>query len=405
MKKINFRGFDCTVKPGTVGGKPIKGTPGNDWLEVMGNNLRVTSGAGDDVILANVGTILETVADYPPYRGQAIFYDGVPTSAKTVGTSWIDAGAGNDYVAVVNGNYVIDLGGGNNVFDGGVSTGKIRVSAGHGDDIIDAGGIGGERYINAGGGNNWIYLASGKAFVSAGAGDDLVTTVETELQSGTGVLKEYLGLGVFPEYAGVTGKPYKQSIDVGNGNNQIALLVFGETDVKTGSGNDFVLLGSVTRGILRGAVNEDSVNIFTDGGNDTVVTISTKSLIKTGSGDDLVFGGAGDDTIYAGSGDDVINLRGATVQLPQPLGSLSFLGDSVKLPGGGNDTVDLGKGKDTVILGNAGFARIQGFGRDDRLDVTGLNASFTHSGGNTLISAGGNAIGILQGYTGPIGLV
>ncbi|NJM44827.1 MAG: hypothetical protein HC860_00620 [Alkalinema sp. RU_4_3] len=75
MKKNNFRGFDCTVKPGTAAGKPIKGTPGNDFLEVMGNNLHVTSGAGDDVILANVRTILETVADYPAYRGKAIFYD------------------------------------------------------------------------------------------------------------------------------------------------------------------------------------------------------------------------------------------------------------------------------------------------------------------------------------------
>jgi Ca2+-binding RTX toxin-like protein len=402
MKKINFRGFDCTVKPGTVGGKPIKGTPGNDWLEVMGNNLRVTSGAGDDVILANVGTILETVADYPPYRGQAIFYDGVPTSAKTVGTSWIDAGKGNDYVAVVNGNYVVDLGSGNNVFDGGVSTGKIRVSAGHGDDIIDAGGIGGERYINAGGGNNWIYLASGKAFVSAGAGDDVVTT----LGVGTNSIAAYLGLvPELPEYAGVMGKPYKQSIDLGNGNNQIALPVFGETDVTTGSGNDFVVLSSVTGSFLGGPINQDFANIFTDGGDDTVVTLSTKSVIKTGSGNDTIYAGLGDDTIYAGAGDDVINLRGAAIQLPQPLGSLNFLGTFTGSPGGGNDTVDLGKGKDTVILGNAGFARIQGFGRDDRLDVTGLNASFTHSGGNTLISAGGNSIGILQGYTGSIGLV
>jgi Ca2+-binding RTX toxin-like protein len=402
MKKRNFRGFDCTVKPGTVGGKPIKGTPGNDFLELMGNNLRVTSGAGDDVILANIGSIVEMVADYPPYRGKAIIYDGVPTSAKTVGTSWINAGAGNDYVAVVNGNYVIDLGSGNNVFDGDASTGKIRVSAGHGDDIIDAGGIGGERYIDAGGGNNWIYLASGKAFVSAGAGDDVVTT----LGGGTVAVAAYLGLvPEFPEYFGVVGKPYKQSIDLGNGNNQIALPVFGETDVTTGSGNDFIVLSSVTGSFLGGPINQDFANIFTDGGDDTVVTLSTKSVIKTGSGNDTIYAGLGDDTIYAGAGDDVINLRGAAIQLPQPLGSLNFLGTFTGSPGGGNDTVDLGKGKDTVILGNAGFARIQGFGRDDRLDVTGLNASFTHSGGNTLISAGGNSIGILQGYTGPIGLV
>jgi Ca2+-binding RTX toxin-like protein len=63
------------------------------------------------------------------------------------------------------------------------------------------------------------------------------------------------------------------------------------------------------------------------------------------------------------------------------------------------------QGRDTIMLGGTGFATIYGFSSNDRLDVNGLGASFTRSGRDTLISSGGNSIGILQGYTGKIGLV
>jgi Ca2+-binding RTX toxin-like protein len=73
--------------------------------------------------------------------------------------------------------------------------------------------------------------------------------------------------------------------------------------------------------------------------------------------------------------------------------------------GGGDDTVYLDSGADKVILGSTGLATIYGFGNNDLLDVTGLNATLTKSGGNTLIKSAGNTIGILKGYTGSVGLV
>jgi Ca2+-binding RTX toxin-like protein len=313
-------------------------------------------------------------------------------------------------------NYVIDLGSGNNIFDGGSVRGSstIRVSAGNGDDIIDAGGFGANWTINAGGGDNLIYLASGNASVSTGSGHDVVTT------NGFG------GLDAVDIYINSGGQPYKQSIDARNGDNQIGLTVFGQTEIKTGSGQDFVIAASAATRFLNASINTDKVTILTGGGNDTVLTIDTKSLIKTGSGDDLVFSGRGDDTIYVGSGNNVINLRGATIPVPQPLATFGAFGASRIIVGGGNDTVYLehgddksekgddkfgknhdkfGKDHDTVILGSGGFATIYGFGSNDRLDVTGFSASFKRSGSNTLISSGGTPIGILQGYTGKIGLV
>ncbi len=419
MTSRTFRGLTYSIKTETGNGKKINGTPGNDWLEVTGSNNRISTGNGNDVVLVGLADI--GLSTYPPYAGESIGYGVLSGSAQPFGTTTINTGAGDDYVAVGNGdpftdsgkaaNYVIDLGSGNNIFDGGFTRGPstIRVSAGNGDDIIDVGGLGANYTVNAGGGDNLIYLASGNTSVCAGSGNDVITT------NGVGG-----GFALSAYIQGLGGKPYKQSIDAGNGDNQIGLTVFGQTEIKTGSGQDFVIAASAATRYLNAPINTDKVTILTGGGNDTVITIDTKSLIKTGAGDDFVFSGRGDDTIFVGSGNNVINLRGATIPVPQPLATFGFFGASRTIVGGGNDTIYLrqgdddnrgkGSGKskqghDTIVLGSGGFATIHGFGRNDALDVSGLNASFTRSGGNTLISAGGKQIGILQGYTGNVGLV
>lgn len=83
----------------------------------------------------------------------------------------------------------------------------------------------------------------------------------------------------------------------------------------------------------------------------------------------------------------------------------SFSGEPLLIEGGGNDRVYLSSGKDTVILGNTGFADIYGFGRNDQLDVSGLDVSFTQMGGNTLINSGDSLLGVLNHYTGSVALV
>ncbi|MHC5934291.1 calcium-binding protein [Nostoc sp.] len=388
-----FRGITYIVETLTGNDQTFQGTRGNDWLEAPGSNNIISTGKGNDVILA--GLEFFSIGDYPPYGGSAIFENSLPEASTTVGNEIIDAGSGDDYVAVGKGNYIIDLGKGNNIFDGNLATGNIQISAGNGNDIIDAGS--GNYQIDAGGGNNWIYLAAGNVCVSAGSGNDVITTNPF---GGVITLLSYL----LPEEG--EGKPYKQVIDAGKGNNQIGLTVFGQTSITTGSGQDFVLASSISTLLFGSEVNSDSVDILTGSGNDTVITIDTKSLINTGSGDDLVIAGAGDDTIYAGSGNDVINLRGGTFSIPSPLDNLGLFGSEVPpVQGGGNDTVYLGSGKDTVILGSSGFATIYDFGKDDRLDVSGLNATFTRMGHDTLISSGSNSLGILKEYTGSVALV
>jgi Ca2+-binding RTX toxin-like protein len=381
-----FRGITYDIKTATGDGQTLQGTQSDDWLIALGGSNKIRAGKGNNVVLAGVEFV--SVGDnYVPYGGTAIFYNRLPSA----GNNLIDAGSGDDYVAAGSGNDIIYLGSGNNTFDGGAG-GDDQVYAGNGDDIIDTGN--GNNVIYAGGGHNRIYLAAGNSFVSTGSGNDVVTTTEFLLPS-------YL----FPK-DGSTGKLYKQVINAGNGDNQIELAVFAQTTITTGSGNDFILTTSINQGFFdAGAVNLDSVDILTGYGNDTVITLSTKSLIRTGCGNDRIVAGRGDDIIFAGSGDDVINLRGETISIPSPVSDVGFIGGSKFVSGGGNDTVYLEGGIDTVILGSTGFATIYGFGRNDKLDVNGLNATFTRQGQDTLISSGATSLGILRGYTGSVALI
>jgi RTX calcium-binding nonapeptide repeat (4 copies) len=229
MKKINFRGLDYTVKTETGNGKTIQGNQGNDWIEVLGSNNRIRTGSGNDVVL--VGVEFMEIRDSPIYAGSVIGYELLSGAAQPFGTTTINTGAGDDYVGVGNGdpfidsgkaaNYVIDLGSGNNIFDGGSTRGPstIRVTAGNGNDILDVGGFGGDYTVNAGGGNNRIYLASGNASVWAGSGNDVVTTSaiffpDGNYSGGFAVVGLYVSS---PSFGGLGGQPYKQSIDAGNG--------------------------------------------------------------------------------------------------------------------------------------------------------------------------------------------
>jgi Ca2+-binding RTX toxin-like protein len=384
-----FRGITYTVDPVTGDGNTVQGTQGNDWIEASGSNNVISTGKGNDVVLA--GVQFSSIGNYPPLGGDAIFFNYIPGIA---GNGIIDTGAGDDYVVVEHGSYTIDLGDGNNVFeDNGTS---IHISAGNGNDIISAqSGLGGEYQIDVGGGNNWVYLGPGKASVSAGSGNDVITT-------GLGAVFGYFFSAGSEDPS--LGQPYKQVFDAGNGDNQIGLFVYGKASITTGSGKDFVLTSSFSS-IFTGEANSDTADILTGSGDDTIITIGTKSLIKTGEGDDLIVAGDGDDTIYAGSGRNVINLRGDTVPISTSLNRLGWFGSQVQVQGGGNDTLYLESGKSKVILGSSGSVTIYGFDRNDLLDVSGLNATFARQGDDTLIKSGSTSLGVLKGYTGPVGTV
>jgi Ca2+-binding RTX toxin-like protein len=276
-------------------------------------------------------------------------------------------------------------------FDGSLGGNDI-IFAGAGDDLIDARGIG-SRLISAGSGNDSILLGAGNALVIPGSGDDVILS----------------DISSFLSYVDAQEQPFQLAIGPGGGCIMAGVISFGQAIITGGLGPNFIAVASL-RAELEGTVGVDSATILTGTGNDTVLTLGTNSLIRSGAGDDLLFSGAGDDVLYAGRGNDVINLRGGTVTPPNALLNSSFLEASflsaeVEIQGGGSDTVYLGGGEDTVVLGSSGFAKIYGFGLDDHLDLSGLEANFIHRGHDTLVNVANHTLAVLKGYTDQVGLV
>lgn len=391
-----FRGITYTEQVIKESNQRVFGTANPDWLIVEGNKDVVNTGDGNDVVLLGRKVDLIFIFNKSIFSGEVLQAgqlsskpDGIDAIVYTgAGDDYVSLGAGNSKINLGSGNNFLDDYGGNYLFDadfniiGLRAIPKLVALAGAGDDIFYLGGFA-NRTINAGKGNNLIFLGSGDANINTGSGNDVITSepsIDTYIFSGSDL------------------PLYNQTINAGNGDNQIAVAPYGETTIKTGCGEDFIL--------AYGIPGSSSAKIFTGDGNDTIITIDTNSMIRSGSGDDLIFAGSGDDSIFVGNGNDLVNLRGGTVSLPDPLATdTNLFGSSVEVIGGGNDQVCLGQGRDTVILGSSGFATIYSFDCNDRLDVTGLNASFSRIGHDTLINSSGNSLGILKGYTGSIDLV
>ncbi|MDZ8105704.1 MAG: hypothetical protein RM338_08780 [Nostoc sp. DedQUE12a] len=389
-----FRGITYTQQVIQESNQRIRGTADADWFVVEGNNNIVNTRDGNDVVLLGRKVDLTFNFDSSIFSGEVLQTSSLPCNPNDF-EAIVYTGKGDDYVSVGAGNHVIRLGSGNNflddyggnyVFDaddniiGLEAIPKLVASAGTGDDIFYLSGFA-NRTIDAGKGNNLIFLGAGDAKIRTGSGNDVITSEISVLT-----------------YIFDSGSPsYNQSIIAGDGDNQIAVLPYGETTIRTGKGEDFIL--------AVGIPGLSSAKIYAGDGNDTIITNDTNSIIQSGSGDNLIFAGSGDDTIRVGSGNNVINLRGGTVCLPEPLSQDTNLFDSsVEVKGGGNDKVYLDEGTDTVILGSSGFATIYNFTCSDRLNVNGLNASFSRIGNDTLINSCGGSLGILKGYTGSVDL-
>jgi glycerophosphoryl diester phosphodiesterase len=121
-----------------------------------------------------------------------------------------------------------------------------------------------------------------------------------------------------------------------------------------------------------------AIIVYAGEGVNTIVTANGNDLIYAGSGNDSIATGGGDDLIYAGEGNNIISA------------------------GTGNDTVYVGNGVNKFIL-DAGVASVTiiGFSSNDQISRgVGLSNStaltVNLSGGDTLISAGGDLLATLK---------
>ncbi len=209
----------------------------------------------------------------------------------------LDTGAGSDVIFIAGNN-------------------TTRIDAGAGDDFV---AVEGEAIVDGGDGNDLIYArtASGDAgddvifsdgFASGGDGDDSITLFSLDRAGDTVAKLAYGGAGNDQIVASV-----KANIDGGTGDDVLILREGGFAG--GGSGNDTI--SSWDKATVEGGDGDDDILLFQGGtadggaGNDTINT-ATYASIRGGTGNDTVsFDRGGVFTFARGDGSDRLNMRAA----------------------------------------------------------------------------------------------
>ena len=267
---------------------------------------------------------------------------------------------GNDIIDGGGGNDTINAGDGNNVVDGG--DGNDSITTGAGNDTV-LGGLG----------NDTIKTGSGADSASGGEGDDriYISTAWTSLSGGAGYDQVYI--------SGTTG-------------NTLDLSTAGIEYLSAGDGNDnfdgsaqtveLTLDGNLGDDILRGSNFNDT--IYGDDGNNTLYGNAGDDRLYGGSGNDTINAGSGNDTINAGDGNNLINGGDGNDSITTGAGNDTILG------GLGNDSIHTGAGNDSLNGGN-GNDLLDGGTGSDTASYAGATAAVTVNLGLTTAQNTGGA--------------
>lgn len=232
---------------------------GADWLTASSfTGMCVLAGAGDDVV---IHTDLRTEAgdrETGSYSGHGATAVGPQCDAAWTRLNFVDAGAGDD-----------------------------RVAMGSGDDLV----IGGE------GDGADIILVSGLALNS------IFGMLFSQVKYGPGSNTFFGGAGAdtftIDRIRASEDGGYAAAIDAGEGDDRITITnVASASFVNAGDGNDVI---NIQAGLATGGRitrhHEPTDSVFAGAGDD---------IIHTGRGDDLIVGGDGHDWIFAEGGNDHI---------------------------------------------------------------------------------------------------
>jgi len=326
----------------------IDGGAGADTI--IGSNGRdyITGGAGDDTIDAKGGKDV-VVADQVDIFGSALVVNVLGNDGADVITGGSDedilfggggkdkvvGGAGNDLILADGGtvafNNAIDLtsdvdsvlpllGNVKPLHEGGVS-GTDNLGEGVADEIFgddEAGSETGDDIIFASGGNDEIDAGKGADVVFGGAGfDDIIGGAGADLLVGDvgsilGPIVPLTNTDNLSQRAKQVGLAADGAGDTiyGGDDNDLIFAGSGNDEVYAGAGDDLVFGGAGADYIEGGADNDDlrgESQGDTIYGDDADGLLTGNDIINGGTGPDLVFGGLGDDKIISTKGSDVVN--------------------------------------------------------------------------------------------------
>jgi Ca2+-binding RTX toxin-like protein len=371
-----------------------------DTITLTSGTNAVIGGAGADGITAGGGTNTVLGDD-----GKATFFsDG---SIRTIES--INPGSGaNDNIQLQDGTNTVIAGAGSDILSLGAGTNYVLADEGKLEVQTSVAGIPTGttevQSLNAGvGGTDTVNVGSGYNVIVGGADSDSITVNGTTANA-RGIVLGDNGLLTLSN----AGKLLSiESNNFASGSADTITLTNGTNAVIGGAGNDQITAGEGSNTILG---DDGKATFFTNGDLQLIESINLgnggNDVIGLQNGVNVVIGGAGADSITAGAGENtVLGDEGQAGFFAD--GSVRLI-ESTNLGVGGIDTIELQDGTNSVIAGAAADNLTLGGGRNFVLGDEGRYEVLTNGSGNptgtTIISSlngnvgGTDTIGVGVGY-------
>lgn len=391
----------------TIAGNTVYGKGGDDNISNSGANSKIYGGAGNDSIYNTAaGSTLNGEAgnDYiESYNQGATIYGGAGNDSLYASkVSYVDGGAGNDFICSFGGTMV--GGAGNDTVSlGGSSGGFYRFAYGDGNDTVYGANV-----------NTYVSLASGSYYQSIKSGNDIVFRILNKKQtaaSGSITFKNVSKLGgVYGSAGGITYTSVTESTPSGSyiplsGYADRITISASNVKLNSANGDDNITNDGNYASIVAGAGADYVVNnagystILGGASNDTVYTAGQSNYINGGAANDVIYTtGETFSTIYGEAGNDQILGDYSNSSLAGGAGS-----DVISLSGSGaGNTINGGKDNDKIYVVNAastktyvyaygdGYDTVYGAKANDTLKITSGNYYTVKSGYDLVVKLGMN---------------
>jgi Ca2+-binding RTX toxin-like protein len=321
---------------GGSGNDTITGNAADNVLNGGAGNDTLVGGAGADVLIGGVGDDTYVV-----------------DNAGDVVTE--KANEGTDTVQTTLANYTLGANVENLTFtDNGTHTGSGNAL---------------DNVLTGGSGNDSFFAGAGSDIVNGGDGDDTLVGHDTIFDTVADVLNG--GNGNDTIYAGAS-----DTIQGGAGHDVLYIVNSNPININLGATGIEYIQSDFGNDVIDGSSQTVGIEVYSDGGNDTITGSAFNDIIWSGSGNDTVTGGDGNDVIVADIGTD--NVSGGN-------GNDSLYVDS-------SDTVDGGAGFDAVYITG-------GTGMSINMAATNVEWVADFVGGNDTINGSGSSVA-LEVYAG-----
>jgi Ca2+-binding RTX toxin-like protein len=342
-------------------------------IQLSGRNfqgVRVFGGSASDIINGG-GLTLNNTGHTLAYVDGGLGNDTITGGAQgDGGFGGLNGGGGNDTINGGGGNDTINGGDGNDTINGG--DGNDTINGGAGNDTIDGGA--GNDTIYGDAGDDTIVGGAGTDRMHGGDGIDIVYADTDDFAGGVGdseISGGSPGALPAPPIGGVPQPRYSQSdVLIITSSGTVGTYINSTFEViQGGNGNETIISNNVG----------SSVEIYGNGGNDTISSISPHG--------DVLAGGDGNDILSGGDGDDLLDGDATSLSLGAPYNTAPGSGATATAPG--NDVLNGGNGADN-LNGGPGNDMLYGDRNADGSQGTSPGNDILEGGlGNDLLQGGG----------------